>query len=252
MDDRPLEGRRALVTGAGRGLGRATALALADAGAALALAGRSMRVLAELATELESHRARAVAVAADVTVEADVERMVAEATEALGGLDILVNNSGVLITTPLAETSLEDWQRVIATNLTGNFLCCRAAAPYLFDSDHAKVINVASIFGFHGEPSLTAYSASKAAVINLTRTLAAEWARTGVQVNAIAPGYFETEMNADARADAAMRERIVRQIPQRRMGGANELGTLMVYLASSAADFVTGETIVIDGGQLAG
>jgi NAD(P)-dependent dehydrogenase (short-subunit alcohol dehydrogenase family) len=251
MPDRPLAGRVAIVTGAGRGLGRALAGALSEAGAAVCLSGRTRAPLEAAAAELRAAGGEALAVTADVTSEADVERLIATTLDRLGGLDVLVNNSGVLHSAAVAETSLADWERVIATNLTGPFLCCRAAAPHLLAQGHGKVVNIASMFGRHGVATLASYCASKAAVANLTASLALEWAPAGIQVNAIAPGYFESEINADLRADERAFARIVKRIPAGRMGQPNELGPLLVYLASSVSDFMTGETIVIDGGQTA-
>jgi 2-deoxy-D-gluconate 3-dehydrogenase len=246
-----LRGKAALVTGAGRGLGRAFATALAEAGAAVALVGRTESSLREAAAEIEAAGGRALALTGDVTDEGSVAAMVARTVDAFGQLDILVNNSGVLHNASVLETSLDDWQRVIATNLTGPFLCCRAAGPHLFEQEGAKVVNVASMFGRRGVPTLASYCASKAALANFTATLALEWARQGVQVNAIAPGYFETEMNTDVREDERALARIVKRIPAGRMGRPEELVPLLLYLSGPGSDFMTGETIVIDGGQTA-
>jgi 2-deoxy-D-gluconate 3-dehydrogenase len=251
LPDVALQGKAAIVTGAGRGLGRAIAQALADAGAAVALAGRSIAPLDLVAAQIRDAGGSAVAIAVDVTSEADVERLVTSTVEAFGGLDVLVNNSGVLHTAPVADTSLDDWQRVIGTNLTGPFLCCRAAGPHLMRGG-GKVINVASMFAFRGVPTLASYCASKAALVNFTASLALEWAAADVQVNAIAPGYFESDINAELRDDDAALARVLKRIPARRMGRPAELAPLVVYLASAGSDFMTGETIVIDGGQTAG
>jgi 2-deoxy-D-gluconate 3-dehydrogenase len=247
----PLAGRTALVTGGNRGLGRAIALALADAGADVAIAARDRETLDTVATEIGERGRRAAAIATDVTSSAAVDRLVEEITGRLGGLDVLVNNSGVLHAAPLLETSDEDWERVIATNLRGAFLCSRAAGRCFAEQGAGKVINVASNFAYMGIANFVSYCSSKAAIVAFTRALAVEWAPLGIQVNAIAPGYFETDMNAELRSDSEQLARTVRQIPVRRMGQPAELGPLAVYLASAASDFMTGETIVLDGGQVA-
>jgi NAD(P)-dependent dehydrogenase (short-subunit alcohol dehydrogenase family) len=247
----PLEGRTALVTGGNRGLGRAMALALADAGADVALAARDQASLDAVAEEIRARGRQACAVATDVTSSAAVDALVARTVEQLGGLDVLVNNSGVLHPAPLLETSDEDWDRVIATNLTGAFLCARAAGRHFAERGSGKVVNIASNFAYMGVANFVSYCASKAAIVAFTRALAVEWAAKGVQVNAIAPGYFETDMNVELRADEDLLGKTLRQIPARRMGQPGELGPLVVYLASAASDFMTGETLLLDGGQAA-
>jgi NAD(P)-dependent dehydrogenase (short-subunit alcohol dehydrogenase family) len=246
-----LAGRVAIVTGGGRGLGRAFALALAEAGSDVALAARSIGDIERVATEVEELGRRALAAPTDVTDAAAVERLVERVLSELGNLDILVNNSGITHSAPLLETSPEEWDRVVATNLRGCFLCMRAAGRHFADRRAGKVINVASNFAFMGVPNFASYCASKAAIVNLTRAAAIEWAGVGVQVNALAPGYVETDMNAAARSDEELNAKILRQIPARRMAHPEELGPLVVYLASTASDFMTGETLVFDGGQVA-
>ena len=249
--DSPLAGRVAVVTGGGRGLGRAFALALAEAGADVALAARSTEDIERVAAEVEARGRRALAVPTDVAEIADVERLVERVLGEMGDLDILVNNSGVIHSAPLLETPPEEWDRVVATNLRGCFLCMHAAGRHFTDRQAGKVINVASNFAFVGVPNFSSYCASKAAVVNLTRAAAIEWASFGVQVNALAPGYVETDMNAAARSDEEINAKLLRQSPARRMARPEELGPLVVYLASSASDFMTGETLVFDGGQVA-
>jgi NAD(P)-dependent dehydrogenase (short-subunit alcohol dehydrogenase family) len=252
MHDGVLAGKRAVVTGGGRGLGRALALALAESGADVALATRSSEGIEQVAAEIKERGRRALPVQTDVTETADVERLVERTLDELGGLDILVNNSGTIHVAPLSETGPEDWNRVVMTNLFGTYACMRAAGRHLTRQGSGKIINVASNLAFKGRPQLSAYAASKAAVVSLTRTMAVEWARYGVQVNAVAPGHVETEMNADVRSDARLYEKVVGQVPARRMALPEEIGPLVVYLASSASDFMTGEVIVIDGGEIAG
>jgi 2-deoxy-D-gluconate 3-dehydrogenase len=241
----------AIVTGASRSLGRAMALALAEAGADVGLAARSKADLEETARQVEGRGRRALVVPTDVSVFTAVEALVAETVRNLGRLDIVVNNSGVAQVTPLAELEPVDWQRIIDTNLTGVFNGCRAAAPHLIAQRSGKVINVASVFAEVGLAGYTAYAASKGGVTALTRALAVEWARFNIQVNALAPGWFVTPMNEQAFADPKIRERLLRDVPLRRTGRLEEIGPLAVYLASSASDFMTGQTIFLDGGHTA-
>jgi len=247
----PLAGAVAVVTGASRGIGRAIALAYAEAGADLALAARSKPDLEETARLAQQRGRRAIVVPTDVTVYAEVEALVERAVSELGRLDVVVNNSGVAKVAPLAETSVEDWRWMLDTNLTGVFNGCRAAAPHLIRQKRGKVVNVASVLGAVGLPGYAIYSATKGGVIALTRTLGVEWARHNIQVNAIAPGWFGTDMTHLAFADSRISERLTRDVPMRRIGRPEEIGPLAVYLASAASDFMTGQTVFLDGGHSA-
>lgn len=247
-----LDGRVAIVTGASRGLGRAMASALAEAGAEVALVARSKPDLEETARAVEALGRRALVLPTDVSVFREVEAMADAVLGALGQIDILVNNSGIALVKPLIEMTPEEWARVVETNLTGTFNCCRVVGPLMVARRRGKVINVASVLGAQGLPGYSAYSASKGGIIALTKALAVEWARYHVQVNAIAPGWFLTPMNAQAFADEKIRDRLLRDVPARRAGEPEELGPLVIYLASGASDFMTGEIVVIDGGQMAG
>jgi 2-deoxy-D-gluconate 3-dehydrogenase len=246
-----LAGRVAIITGASRGIGRAIALAYADAGADLALAARSRPDLEETARLAQQRGRRAIVVPTDVTVYAEVEALIERTVKALGRLDVVVNNSGVAKVAPLVETTSEDWRWMVDTNLTGVFNGVRAAAPHLIRQKSGKVVNIASVLGAVGLPGYAIYSATKGGVIALTRTLGVEWARHNIQVNALAPGWFATDMSRAAVADPRISERLTRDIPMRRIGRPEEIGPLAVYLASAASDFMTGQTIFLDGGHSA-
>ncbi|WP_225824028.1 SDR family NAD(P)-dependent oxidoreductase [Streptomyces naphthomycinicus] len=244
-----LDGKVAIVTGAGRGLGRSMALALARAGARVAVAARTAAELDAFVEETERAGGKAFACPTDITDEDSVERMVRAVTGRFGRVDILVNNSGIVASTPLVDQPAEEWDRVIATNLRGTYLATRAVGRHLLAQGSGKVVNIASNFALQGVAGHAAYSASKAGVIAFTRSMAIEWAPHGVQVNAIAPGYFATPLNAGLRADANTLAKVVRAIPARRMGEPDELRPWLLLLTGRASDFMTGEVIVIDGGQ---
>jgi NAD(P)-dependent dehydrogenase (short-subunit alcohol dehydrogenase family) len=246
-----LRGKVAVVTGASRGLGRAIALALAAEGADVVLAARSRPHLEDTARLVEASGVRALVLPTDVQRYDEVDTLMREAVTRLGRLDIVVNNSGVAKVTPFAEITPEDWQAILGVNLTGVFHGCRAAAPHLIAQRSGKIVNIASVLGAVGLPGYAAYAASKGGVIALTRTLGVEWSRHGVQVNAIAPGWFATDMSHDAFADPRVNERLTRDIPARRIGRPDEIGPLAVYLASPASDFMTGQTVFLDGGHSA-
>ena len=251
LDALRIDGRVAIVTGASRGLGRAMALALAEAGADVVVAARSKPELEETAHLIDALGRRALVVPTDVGVYSQVEALVTRTIGALGGLDIVVNNSGIARVSPVAEMSPEDFRRVLEVNLVGVFNGCRAAAAHLIAQRSGKIINLASVLGQVGLPGYSAYAASKGGVAAFTRALAAEWARHNIQVNALAPGWFVTDMNAEAFADPKTRERLLRDVPARRTGRIEEIGPLLVYLASPASDFMTGQTVFLDGGHSA-
>lgn len=227
------------------------AVALAAAGADVAVAARSRADLEDTAREVRGQGRRALVVPTDVARYAEVESLAQATVRELGGLDVFVNNSGVARVVPLAEATPEDWSSILQVNLTGVFNGCRAAAPHMIARRSGKVINLASVLGAVGLPGYSLYAASKGGVIAFTRALGVEWARHNIQVNAIAPGWFVTEMNAAAFADPKVRERLTRDIPARRTGRLEEIGPLVVYLASPASDFMTGQTLFLDGGHSA-
>jgi NAD(P)-dependent dehydrogenase (short-subunit alcohol dehydrogenase family) len=244
-----LEGRTAFVTGASRGIGRSIALALGKAGAAVACAARALDQVESATAEIEKAGGRARALRLDVTQGAQVIEAVREAESALGPIDILVNNAGITLEKKTVDVTDEDWDAVLATNLTAMFRCARAVAPGMIERGRGKVINVGSMYGRLGVPRYAAYCASKAAVDGLTRSLAAEWARHGIQVNCLAPGYMNTDIPRAAMADPETRERFLSKVPARRLGEPAEAATLVVYLASPASDFMTGQTVYLDGGR---
>jgi 2-deoxy-D-gluconate 3-dehydrogenase len=244
-----LAGRVALVTGASRGIGRAVALALGAAGAAVACCARSADQVNATAAAIRAGGGRAQGIRLDVTRRAEIERAVSEAAALLGVPDVLVNNAGIILEKKSVEVTDEEWEDVLATNLTSMFRLARAVAPGMIERRRGKIINVGSMYGRIGVPRYAAYCASKAAVESLTRSLAAEWARHGIQVNCLAPGYMNTDIPRDALADEKTRALLLSKVPARRVGEPEEVGPLAVYLASSASDFMTGQTIRLDGGQ---
>jgi 2-deoxy-D-gluconate 3-dehydrogenase len=246
-----LSNKIALVTGGGRGLGRAIALAFAEAGADIAVASRTRSELEEVAKEIASRNRRGLAVEADVTDSASVAQMVQAARKEFGRIDVLVNSAGVAWVSRIADTDDDVWKLIVETNLTGTFYSCREVVRLMVEQKSGSIINIASVAGVKGPPGLGAYAASKGGVIALTRVLALENVRHNVRVNAIAPGYFRTGMNAPVLDDPVMGPKIISRIPMRRAGRPEEIGPLAVYLASDQASFVTGEVYFISGGEMA-
>jgi NAD(P)-dependent dehydrogenase (short-subunit alcohol dehydrogenase family) len=247
-----LTGRTALITGAAGGLGTVFAHALAGAGAAVALVGRRPEPLARLAADVAATSGRrAVALAADVTDEAAVYALVGAATAALGPVDILVNSAGINIRRPGVDYDLADWQRVLQVNLTGPFLCARAFAPAMLARGWGRVINVSSMLGQVGLAERSAYTATKGGLLNLSRTLALEWAGRGVTVNTLAPGPFMTELNRPLLNNPAAYQAFVDRIPLGRWGEPDELAGPILFLASPASSFMTGAVLTVDGGWTA-
>jgi NAD(P)-dependent dehydrogenase (short-subunit alcohol dehydrogenase family) len=244
-----LDGRIALVTGGSKGIGRAIALSLADAGADLVLAARGPDALEKAAREVEERGRRAISVPTDVTDPDQCRTLIERATSELGTIDILVNNAGAAPFLSTFESArLEGWDKYFRTTFIGAVYCTHAAAPVLLERGGC-VINVASVAAFIASPGLTYYAAAKAALVSFTKTLAREWAPHGVRVNAIAPGFVETEMNAVARQDPSYEEGIRSMIPLGRWGTAEDVAGVARFLASEAASWMTGSVVVIDGGQ---
>jgi NAD(P)-dependent dehydrogenase (short-subunit alcohol dehydrogenase family) len=244
-----LDGRVALVTGASSGLGVRFAKVLAKAGAKVALAARRGDRLVALAEELQAEGARALPIELDVSDSAQVARAVEEVETELGPLRILVNNAGLAKTAPALETAGEDWDQVMDVNLRGAWMVAQAAGKAMAEhGEGGSIVNIASILGLGGTQGVAAYCASKAGLINLTRALAGEWARHGIRVNALAPGYIETELNSEWLGSKAG-EAILKRIPQRRFGQAEDLDGPLLLLAGDAGGFMTGSVLVVDGGQ---
>jgi NAD(P)-dependent dehydrogenase (short-subunit alcohol dehydrogenase family) len=251
LDYFDLTGKVAIVTGASRGIGKAAALLLAKAGADVVCCARDTRALQQTADDITRLGRKAYSIKADITNFAEVNALADKTISWFGKIDILVNNAGVVILKPLLDSSEEEWRKVIDTNLTGLFFCCKAVGKYMVERKYGKIINMSSMRGFIGAPNEVSYCATKGGIIQFTKALALEWARFNINVNAIAPGYIYTEMAVSTgfEKNEELRNRILNVIPLRRLGQPEEVGCLVVYLSSKASDFITGETIVIDGGQ---
>ncbi len=248
MDLFDLSGKVALVTGASRGLGRAMAKGLARAGADLVLCARNEADLATVAQEIMAMGRRALSVYLDVLDAQSVEKMLERSLQEMGCIDILVNNAGVNIRKSVVELAEEEWDKVLDTNLKGYFLVGRAVGRHMMGRGSGKVINVASILGAVGLPNQVAYASSKGGVIQMTKVMALEWAAYHINVNAIAPTYFETPLVAALKNDPERYRFIVERTPMGRWGQPEELEGIVVFLASRASDFITGQTIFVDGG----
>ncbi len=249
-----LKGRVAIVTGASRGLGKEAAEALAEAGASVVLCARRAEWLDPTAREFADRGFARLSCACDIADEEQVRGVVAQTLERFGRIDILINNAGISWAAPFEEATVESWNRVLATNVIGTQLMTRAVLPAMREQGYGKIVNVASVMGVVGVPKdileASSYTASKGAILALTRELAVNYAAQGIRVNAIAPGFFPTRL-ASAVIDRAG-ERIRALTPLGRTGEAGELKGIVLFLAAPASDYITGQTIAIDGGMTAG
>jgi NAD(P)-dependent dehydrogenase (short-subunit alcohol dehydrogenase family) len=241
----------AVVTGGSRGLGRGIALALAAAGAHVAPVSRTQADVDVVADEIRSLGCRALPIAVDVTSEAQVQEMVQRVVDEFGRIDILVNSVGIVSLKPTTEFPLEEWRKVIRVNVEGTFLCCKEVGKVMLQQERGKIINISSVRGLQGRANDPAYPASKGAVNLLTKSLAIEWARKAITVNAIAPTFIRTDLNAFMLDDQSTREWVLSRIPMGRVGQIWDLFGAAVFLASPASDFITGQILYVDGGWTA-
>ncbi len=237
----------AIVTGAGRGIGKAVAIALSAQGAKVIVNySRSADAAQEVVNQIAGFGGEAIAVQADVADAASVETLIAQAKEKFGRVDILVNNAGITRDKLILRMSEEDWDSVLDTNLKGAFLCCKAVAPLFVKQRAGIIVNIGSVNGRVGAPGQSNYSASKAGLIGLTKSLAKELGGRNVRVNAVAPGFIETEMTGGLKDD--FKETVIKQIPLARLGVAEDVAGVVLFLCSDAAAYIQGEVITVDGG----
>ena len=241
----------AIITGGGTGIGRSIALEFAKAGADVVVASRKLENLEKVVKEIQALGRQSLAIATDVRVPEQVDNMVKETVDTFGKIDILVNNAGASFPCPLEDMTPNGWDAVIGINLKGPYLCSRAVGKVMIQQKGGKIINIASVAGINGSPGMAHYGAAKAGLINLTKSLAVEWAKHNIYVNCIAPGLVRTE-GAYAAMDLTNEEERVKGIPLGRAGQPAEIGSAAIFLASEASSFLTGETIAVQGGPRSG
>jgi NAD(P)-dependent dehydrogenase (short-subunit alcohol dehydrogenase family) len=242
-----LNGKVAVVTGAGRGIGKAIAIALAEAGADVVLAARTAAQLEKTADEIRSKGCQGLPVPTDVTRKEAVDRLMSTAIDQLGGLHILVNNAAIMSPASLMEQTEDDWDKVMAVNLKAYFLCAQAAGRYMIEQKYGKIINMASTGGVIAGPKNASYHSSKAAIIHFTRAVAIEWIKYNINVNAVGPGVVDTEL-VDQFLQKGSRESMLKGVPIKRFADPAEIANLVVFLASNLAGYIVGEHVIIDGG----
>ena len=251
MDLFKLEGKVALITGAGSGLGRQFAETLSDAGASVVLAARRREKLEETAELVRNKGGNAICLELDVTDSLSVTNCVRETTSEFGTPDILVNNAGIAKQAFLTDISEDDWDAVLDTNLKGVFMVAQAVVKSMINADkHGSIINIASVLGLRVSKALGSYIAAKSAVVQLTKAMAIEWSRYNIRVNALAPGYFITEINKEQFADGSAEEFLMRRVPMSRVGDLREIAGPLLLLASDAGSYMTGSIIAVDGGHV--
>jgi len=247
-----LSGKVAIVTGASRGLGQYFGRALAKAGADLVITSRTLSSLTAFKHEIESLGRKALAVEVDVLSQSDIENMVRMAIEEYGKIDILVNNAGLNIRSPSADFSWEDWDTVVDTNLKGNFFCAQAVGKEMIKRKYGRIINMGSCTCVFGMEGIAPYTASRGGVLMMTKSLAAEWGKYGITVNVLAPGWFKTAQNAALYENKQWVENIKSRIPLNRPGLPHDLDGTVIFLASDASAYITGQIILVDGGFTTG
>jgi gluconate 5-dehydrogenase len=239
------------VTGGSRGLGRGLVLALAAAGAHVVPISRTPAAVETVVKEVRALGQKSLSVPTDVTDEAQVQAMVRRVVDELGRIDILINSAGIVILKPTTEFPLEEWERVVRVNLEGTFICCKEVGKVMLQQGGGKIINMSSVRGLQGRANDPAYPATKGAVNLLTKSLAIEWAQKGITVNAIAPTFIRTDLNAFMLDDPPTRDWVLSRIPMGRVGQIWDLFGATVFLASPASDFITGQILYVDGGWTA-
>ncbi|MFJ7637985.1 SDR family NAD(P)-dependent oxidoreductase [Peribacillus sp. NPDC097206] len=246
-----LENKVAIVTGGNRGLGKAISLALAEAGADIVIVGRNEEKNKEVVAEVKEYGRAVISIPTDLRDISATKEMMGTVVRHFGKIDILVNNAGISHTQLAFDISENDWDKVMDLNVKSLFFCCQSAGKVMKEQGYGKIINLASVAGAVGDYGIAPYTASKAAVINLTRSLALEWVRHGIQVNAIGPAYIETELNRQELSNPKIRAKLIGKTPMNRLGEPEEITGAVILLASEASSFITGQTIYIDGGWLA-
>ncbi len=246
-----LSGKTAVVLGGTTGIGRAMALGLADAGADVIASARRPEQVERVSAEIESRGRKTLRIASDVTIKPSLLALRDSVLKVFGAVDILINSAGRIKRTPTLELEENEWNQILDTNLTGTLRACQIFGEIMVRRRWGRIINIASLSTFVGLYEVAAYGASKAAVASLTRSLAVEWSRHGVLVNAIAPGVFRTDINVDLLDNTARGQEFLLRTPMGRFGNTEELVGAAVYLASDAASFVTGQVLTVDGGFLA-
>ena len=246
-----LEGKTAVIVGGTSGIGRALSLGLADAGADVIASARRKEQVEETAAAIETKGKRTLRVPSDVADRASLENLLAETLKHFDKVDILINSAGKIKRAPTLTFPEEEWQSIIDTNLTGTLRACQIFGKHMLDRGYGRIINIASLNTFVALNEVAAYAASKAAVASLTRSLAVEWSKHGVCVNAIAPGVFRTALNAELLDSSPRGKELLMRIPMGRFGKTEEVVGAAIYLSSDAASYTTGQTLVVDGGFLA-